>query len=176
MSGGLEAFVRFNACAAKQKGPAWRIAKRSVAGDDRAAPVEAVVHADFYDMIVGREAAERHQRRRCDEVAVTEIVVLIFGDGRPVRSEHVFQAGADRVAVGAIAAGRKRDWNAAERHALAVVGKGIAALDVDKSRSPSVADAAGHRAESALVVGVGESAGEDGADIAVEPAILGLRA
>src|SRR5262249_53564489 len=38
--------------------------------------------------------------------------------------------------------------------------------------APGIADAAGDRAEPALVVGVGKSAGKDRADIAGQPAVL----
>src|SRR5205085_2311743 len=88
----------------------------------------------------------------------------------------VFQAGADGVAVAMVVVDRERDRNAAERHALVVVGEGIAALHIEQPRTPGVADAAGHRAEPALIVVIGEAAGEYRADIAAEPAVLSFGA
>ncbi len=61
--------------------------------------VEAVVDAGLDGVLVVAEVAERRQRARGHEVGVAEIVVLVLDLGRPVRGEHVFEAGADGVAV-----------------------------------------------------------------------------
>ena len=81
--------------------------RRSVARDNRAAEVEAIVDAGLHGVLVIVEAAERHQRGRGQKAAVAEIVILVLGLGRPVRREHVFEAGADGVAV-AVAVDRAR--------------------------------------------------------------------
>src|ERR1019366_4388113 len=95
--------------------------------------------------------------------------------GRPVLGEHVFQAGADGIAVAMAVIEREADRETAKRQGLAVVGVGVAALDVQQSRTPGEADAARHRAERGPCVGVNESAGEDDAAIvAAEPAVLPL--
>src|SRR4051794_29817066 len=107
---------------------------------------------------------------------VAEIVVLVLGLGRPVRREHVFEAGADGVAVAVVAADDEAGRHAADGHLLVVVGIGVATLHVEQARTPGVADAAGDRAETALVVGVGDAAWEHRADAAGEPGILAFDA
>src|ERR1700722_11855886 len=145
----------------------------SVLRDDRATPVEAIVDASLHNMVVGAEAAERSESDRSGERAGTEIIVLIFDLGRPVLGEHVFEAGADGVTILMTAAEREGGRNASDRHGLVVVGVRITALHVEQGRTPSVADAAGHRTQSALVVGVGDIAGEDHAVVIVgKPAVL----
>ena len=69
------------------------------------------------------------------------------------------------------------DRHAGECQGVAVVGIGVAAFDVDQARTPGVADAAGDRAESALVVVVNEAAREGRVEVAIaEPAVLALDA
>src|SRR5438132_8567974 len=106
-----------------------------VARDDGAREIEAVIHADLERVLVIVEGAERHQRRRRNEAAVAEIIVLILGLHRPARREHVFGAAADGPAVAVSIAEQEGDGNAAESHALAVVGIGVAALYIDQRRS-----------------------------------------
>src|SRR5882724_13721326 len=110
-------------------------------------------------MVLGAEVAERGKGGRSDEPAATEVIKLILGLGRPVLCEQVFEAGADGEAVAMAAIERERNRSASERHAFVVVRKCIAALGVQQGRTPGVANAAGHGAERALVVGVNESAG-----------------
>src|SRR5690349_18293419 len=73
-----------------------------------------------------------------------------------------------------VAARRECDRRAVLRNALVVVREGVAALHIDEARAPGVAEAAGHRTDAALPVGVGEAAGEHRADIAADPAVLRL--
>src|SRR2546429_6601 len=120
-----------------------------------------------------KDALIRNQRCRCEEAAVAEIVVLIFGLRRPVRREHVFDAAANGPAILVVAVQREGDGNAGKGQRLAIVGIGVAALDVEQRRTGSVADAAGDGAEAALVVAVDVTGGEDGAEVVLaEPAIL----
>src|SRR5260370_2880917 len=148
----------------------------SVLRNHRATPVEAIVDAGLYGMLVVTGAAESREDGRRHEVGLAEVIVLILNLGRPVLREHVFQAGAEGVAIVMAAVERERLRYAAERQRLIIVGVGIAALDVEQSRTPGVADAAGHRAEATLVVGVdvtGAGAGEGNAVVVVaEPAEL----
>src|SRR5260370_7521432 len=64
--------------------------RRSVARDDRAAEVEAIIDAELQRVLVIVEAAERHQYSGRHEAGVAEIIVLILALGRPVLGDHVF--------------------------------------------------------------------------------------
>src|SRR5688572_9676576 len=75
----------------------------SVFGDDRAAPAEAVVQADLDGVLVVAKPGADHVGRAGRDGGLAEVVILVFGLGGPVRREHVFQAGADSVAVLAVA-------------------------------------------------------------------------
>jgi hypothetical protein len=67
--------------------------------------------------------------------------------------------------------------NAREHQPVVVVGIGIAALHVEQSCAPGVADAAGDRSDAAAVVGVDIAVREGGRDgIAAEPGVLALDA
>src|ERR1700722_15104155 len=118
-----------------------RSVQGSVPRDDRATPVEAIVQTGLHDVIVGAEVAEWSESGRSDKRTGTEIIELIFDLGRPVLGEHVFQTCADGVAVAMVAAERDRSRGAGERHGFVVVGVGIAALHVEQSRTPGVAEA-----------------------------------
>src|SRR6201987_5225047 len=113
----------------------------SVVRSDRVAPVEAVVHAGRDGVVIGAEAAGRTQARGRGEGRVAEIVILVLGLGRPVRGEHVFDAEAGGPAIAVVAIGREGDRRASNRrrHALAVVGIGVAALHIEQTRTPGVA-------------------------------------
>src|ERR1700731_4625995 len=151
--------------------------RRSVPRHPRARPVEAVVDGRLHDMFVVAEAAERQESDRGNEPAAAEIIILIFDPGRPVPGEHVFQAGACGVAVAMAAIEGERDRKIAERQGLAVVGVGVASLDVKQRRTKGEADAARHRGEGAPGVGVDESAGEEDAVVAAaEPVVLAFDA
>src|SRR5438552_9191365 len=85
----------------------------------------------------------------------------------------IFDAAANGPAVLVVAVEREGDGNAGKGQRLAIVGIGVAALDVEQRRTGSVADAAGDGAEAALVVAVDVTGGEDGAEVVLaEPAIL----
>src|ERR1700726_4924376 len=71
----------------------------SVTRGDRATPAEAIVDAGLDGVLVVTEAGADDRRRTTGESGAAEIVILVFGLGRPVRREHVFQTGADREAV-----------------------------------------------------------------------------
>ena len=106
-----------------------------------------------------------------------EIIILVFGLGGPVRREHVFEAGADGIAVRVVAGGGERYRRSGGADAdIAVVAPGVAALGVEQCRPPSVAEPAGDRAE---LVGIGgdQSARRKQHAIIVavrEPVVLGL--
>jgi hypothetical protein len=128
-------------------------------------------------MLVIAEAAERHQPGRADEAAVAEIIVHVLGLGRPVWGEHVFRAGADGVAMAVGVIEHERGRHAGNGQGFAVVGMGVAALDVEQARAPGIADPAGDRGQRALVVVVDDAAREDRMHvIAAEPAVLALDA
>src|ERR1700730_3746284 len=150
----------------------------SVPGNHRATPVEAIVQADLEGMLVVAGAAESRERERRQEVGLAEVVVLIFGLGRPVLGEHVFEAGTDGKAIVMAAVERESLRHAEQRQRLAVVGVRIAALGVEQSRTPGVAEAAGHRAEATLVVGVDKTGAREGNAVVVvaEPAPLAFNA
>jgi hypothetical protein len=158
--------------------PQSRIERCSVARNHRAAAeAEAVVNTDLEGVLVEAEVAERHQRPRADEVGAAEIVIHVLALGRPVRGEHVFEAGADSVAVAMVAIEDEGDRDTGEGQRVAVVGIGVTAFDVDQARTPGVAEAAGDRADPALVAGVDEAAGEGRVEAAIaEPAILAFQA
>src|ERR1700688_4971879 len=94
----------------------------SVLRNHRATPVEAIVQADLEGMLVVAGAAESWERERRQEVGLAEVVVLIFGLGRPVLGEHVFEAGTDGKAIVMAAVERERLRHAEQRQRLAVVG------------------------------------------------------
>src|SRR5579871_1155442 len=142
------------------------VGRRSILRDHRASPVETIVDARLHDMVVGAEAAEWNQRGRRGEARIAEVVVLIFELARPVLGEHVFEAGADGPTVVAVAGEAERDRRARTRHhRLVVVGEGITALYIEQAGTPSVADAAGDRTKTTLVVGVDLAAREDDAAV-----------
>src|SRR4051794_21762836 len=134
---------------------------RSIPCGDGSAPVEAIVHTRFHRVIVVGGAAERHQRSRGDEAGAAEIVVLVLDLCRPVLGEQVLEAGADRLAIAMAAVQRECRGRTAKGQGIALIGVGVAALHVQQTRSPGEADAAGHRTERTLVVGIHEPAGED---------------
>src|SRR5262245_35771344 len=141
----------------------------------RATEVEAVVDTDLHGVLVIAEAAERRQRRRRHEPAVAEVVVLVLDLARPVLGEHVFETGADGVAVAMAAVEREELRDAAEDECLVVVGKGVTTLHVEQSRTPGVADAAGHRADAAAIIAVDVAVRERDIDgVATEPGVLGF--
>src|ERR1039457_2488397 len=169
--------------AAKTKRPAQApafyekgaIRRGSILRNHRATPVEAIVQAGLHSMLVVAGAAETRQDGWRHKIGLAEVIILILDLGRPVLGEHVFQASADSVAIMMAAVERERLRHGEERQRLVVVGGGIAALDVEQSRTPGVADPAGHRAEGTLVVGVdvtGADTREGNAIVVVaEPAV-----
>ena len=74
--------------------------------DHRATPAEAVVQADLDGVLVVAEAgADDRRAGPRGKGGVAEVVILVFGLGGPVRREHVFEAGADGIAVLVVAVG-----------------------------------------------------------------------
>src|SRR4029077_20260426 len=63
----------------------------------RAGEVEAIIDAQLERMFVVIPGAKRCQHDRGHKAGAAEIVVHVLGLGRPVRGEHVFDAGADGV-------------------------------------------------------------------------------
>src|SRR5258708_37051679 len=89
----------------------------SIFGSDRTTPAEAVVHTDLDGVVVVPEALPGDVSRACRELGLAEIVVLVLGLGRPVRREHVFEAGAARIAVLVVAVVGESDRRAGRGHA-----------------------------------------------------------
>src|ERR1700735_5392656 len=71
----------------------------SIPGDRRVGPVEAVVDAGLDGVLGVGEPGADDVDRAGQEGRAAEIVVLVFELGGPARREHVFEAGADSVAV-----------------------------------------------------------------------------
>src|SRR6266567_3431376 len=119
----------------------------SVFADDGTAPAEAVVDAEFDRVLVVLETGTHDGRRPSREGCRSEIVILILGLGRPVRREHVFETGADGVAVLLVACGCERHRRAGDAHAdRVIVAPGETALGVKQRRAPGIANPAGDRA------------------------------
>src|SRR3979411_3407093 len=158
--------------------PAFPIeANRSVPGGDRATPAEAVVHTDLDGMLVVAEAGPDDVGRPGGKGGVAEVVILVFGLGGPVRREHVFETGADGVAVLARAVGSKGCGYAGDTDAdIVVVAPGVAALGVEQCRTPSVADPAGGRTKLVVFCSYTGAAREKPAIVSFvrEPAVLGF--
>src|SRR5690242_1912921 len=109
----------------------------SISGGGGATPAKPVVHASFDGVLVVAEAAAGNVGRPRREGGVAEIVVLVFGLGRPVRGEHVFEAAADRVAVLAVAAGGEGRRHAGHRDPdIVAVAPGVTTLGVEQRRTP----------------------------------------
>src|SRR5581483_360794 len=112
------------------------------------------------------------------EGRVTKIIVLVFAFDRPVRREHVFQTGANGVAVPTIGIHGEGRWYPGDGNAeVVVVAPGIAPLGIQQRRSKGVTQSTRHRAK---LVGAGGRNGIAGeyhptAAIAGEPTVLGLR-
>src|ERR1700690_1106892 len=71
----------------------------SIPGEGRVAPVEAVVDAGLDGVLGVGEAGADNVDGTGQERRAAEIVVLVFELGGPARREHVFEAGADGVAI-----------------------------------------------------------------------------
>src|ERR1700753_3945951 len=133
----------------------FKARRRSVFGGDRAAPAKAVVHADLDRVLVVAEARADDLGGTAGEGGAAKIVVLVLGLGRPVRGEHVFEAGADGPAVLLVAGRGEADRGAGHAHAdIRIVTPSVAALGVKQARTPRVTETPGHRAE--LVVAGGD--------------------
>src|SRR6186713_542815 len=150
----------------------WRA---SVARGCRTAPSETIVHTNLDGMLVLPTPDAHDIDRAGGDRRAAKVVVLVLGLGRPARREHVFEAGADGVAVLAVAGGCKALRHAGDVDAEAAVTPGVTALGVDQRRTPSVADAAGHGPE---LVGVGRhlrpQRERDTVVVGRQPGILGL--
>src|SRR5580704_229068 len=149
----------------------------SVFSGDRPTPAEAIVHAHLDGVLVVAEARAGN-RGRAGEGGVAEIVVLVLGLGRPVRREHVFEAGADGPAVLVGAVGGEGDRSTGDANPdIGIVAPGVTALGVEQSGAPGVAGAAGDRAEL-VAIGRDQAATRKrhAGVVAVHPAILGFDA
>src|SRR4051812_4160926 len=122
---------------------------RSVLRDDRAA--EAVVHPGgdevsvLLDVVVaGVDAREHADASEVVVVGAHEQVIILDAE-RPVRSEGVFHAGANRAAPAGLLG--TIDHRAEEHTFVAVVGHRSTALDVEQDVVGGIADLAGEQAE-----------------------------
>src|SRR5205807_10651949 len=99
-------------------------------------------------MFVVAEAGADDLGGSAGESGVAEVIVLVLGLGGPVRREHVFETGADGVAVFVPSVGGEGNWRAADVDAdVVIVAPGVTALGVKQRRTPGVADPAGNRAK-----------------------------
>src|SRR3954452_20667615 len=112
----------------------------SVAGGRRTAPAEAVVHTHLDGMFVLPAADADDVSGAGGEGGAAEIIVLVLGLGRPVRREHVLEAGADGVAVLAVPAGGKGRGHAGDVDPEAAIAPGVTALGVEQRRPPGVTE------------------------------------
>src|SRR5712691_13528893 len=83
-----------------------QVRRGSIPRDHRATPVEAIVDAGLNRMLVVAEAGSNEDGRAAShEGGAAEVVILVFNLRGPARREHVFEAGADGVAVTMVAVG-----------------------------------------------------------------------
>src|SRR5260370_267763 len=110
------------------------------------------------------------------ERGAAEIVILVFNLGRPVLREHVFEAGADGVAVAMITVRRESLRHAAAGYAEIVpIVPGITALGVEQCRAPGIAKPTGDRSKLVAIGGDESAEREEHAGIvAAQPAVLGF--
>src|ERR1700735_80971 len=71
----------------------------SIPGDRRVGPVEAVVDTGLDGVLGVGEPGADNVDGAGQEGRAAEIVILVFELGGPARREHIFKAGADRVAI-----------------------------------------------------------------------------
>src|SRR6195256_2925180 len=149
----------------------------SVPRDHRATPVEAIVDASLNRMLVVAEAGSKEDGGAGgNKGGAAEVVILVFNLGGPARGEHVFEAGANGVAVTMIAIGGESHRHAARGYVEVVtVLPGITALGVKQRRTPGVAEPAGDRSKLIVVRGDQHAAREQHASVAAaKPAVLGF--
>src|ERR1700679_22762 len=104
----------------------------SIAGDGRVGPVEAVVDAGLNGVLGVGEPGTDNVDGTGQEGRAAEIVVLVFELGGPARREHIFEAGADRVAILVAAiSGEGRRCAARNDVDIVVILPGITALGVE---------------------------------------------
>src|SRR5579864_5640208 len=90
------------------------------------APAEAVVYAELDGVLVVTKPRADDGRRAGEKRGVAEIIVLVFAFDRPVRREHVFEAGADSIAVVSIVIDGEGRRHAGDRDGkIVVVSPGV---------------------------------------------------
>src|ERR1700722_18217299 len=115
----------------------------SIPGDRRVGPVEAVVDTGLDGVLGVREPGADNVDGAGQEGRAAEIVVLVFELGGPARREHVFKAGADRVAIlMVVVGGEGRRCAGSNDVDIVVVLPGITALGVEQGRAEGVAEPA----------------------------------
>src|ERR1700730_16904386 len=149
----------------------------SVTRGDRATPAEAIVDAGLDGVLVVTEAGAENRRRTTGESGAAEIVILVFGLGRPVRREHVFQTGTDREAVLAASIGGKGHRRAGDGYPdIVVVAPGVAALGGEQRRTPRGAASGGYGSKLVVLRGHQHATWKRHAIVVVgKPAVLGFR-
>src|SRR4029077_5819758 len=134
-------------------------------------------HPELDGMLVVPEAIADDRRGPGGDGRAAEVVILVFAFDGPVWCEHVFQAGADRITVAAIADSRKGHRRAADTHTdVVVAAPGVTALGVEQCRAPGVAEPTGDRTKLIGIGGHQSAAREQHAATAVagQPAVLSL--
>src|ERR1700722_20032254 len=113
----------------------------SIPGEGRVAPVEAVVDAGLDGVLGVGEPGTDNVDGTGQEGRAAEIVVLVFELGGPARREHVFEAGADGVAILMVVVGGEGRRCAAGNDAnIVVILPGITALGIEQGRAEGVAE------------------------------------
>src|SRR5713101_1615949 len=150
----------------------------SIPRNHRATPVEAIVDASLNRVLVIAEAGSNEDGRAAShEGGAAEVVILVFNLRGPARREHVFEAGADGVAVTMVAVGGESRRHAIGGHAdVVAVLPGITALGVKQRRAPGVAEPAGDRSKLIVLGGYQHAAREQHPVVVVvaQPAVLGF--
>src|SRR5579883_1441046 len=156
----------------------WRVKWRLVLCGHRATPAEAVVYAELDGVFVVAKPRADDGRRAGEEGGIAEIIVLVFAFDRPVRREHVFQTGADGIAVASIVIDGEGRRHASDRDGkIVVVSPGVTALGIEQRRPKGITQSTRHRAKLIGACGRNGIAGEyhPTATIAGEPTVLGFR-
>src|SRR5690348_14462377 len=118
-------------------------------------------------------------RSRTGETCAAEIVVLVLDLRRPVRVEHVFNTGAEGIAVAMVAVSRERHRRTTDADAvIGAIAPGVTALGVKQGRPQRIAEPTGRRAKLIGVAAHERTARQHHTRVAIsgEPAVLGFSA
>src|SRR5258708_17890732 len=132
---------------------------RSVLRDDWAAELVVQANGDQVDILLDVVGAGGHAGNREDAgeggVMVAHEQMVVFDRGRPVRSEAVFEADANRATPTGVGRTIEDGAGTSDQTFVLVVGDRSTALDVEQGVVPGVADLAGEQAEGIDLGAVG---------------------